>query len=171
MKCVSVVRKVMATLCLVVISRVFFNPTDGSASNSSTHLARSDNIPQFGNSTSSANRSHRHSYHPGTHLTIGATAAGAAYITKLRDEVIRLRAMLSANQSDQLNRAEQERNAMNENARLRRLLQAETERREALSRNFSGSESSLEMEDERFVNVALSDHGSSSLHNPLCISF
>ncbi|VDL92809.1 unnamed protein product [Schistocephalus solidus] len=80
------------------------------------------------------------------------TQSGALYVARLREEVTRLRALVAANQSDQLARAgtyeREERLAAEENLRLRRLLQAEMDRKEALSRQLSGSESSLEMEDE-----------------------
>uniref|UniRef100_A0A0V0J5L6 Coiled-coil domain-containing protein 6 n=1 Tax=Schistocephalus solidus TaxID=70667 RepID=A0A0V0J5L6_SCHSO len=86
------------------------------------------------------------------------TQSGALYVARLREEVTRLRALVAANQSDQLARAgtyeREERLAAEENLRLRRLLQAEMDRKEALSRQLSGSESSLEMEDERQFNEA-----------------
>ena len=47
--------------------------------------------------------------------------------------------------------AMEERHCREENIRLQRKLQMEVERREALSRHLSESESSLEMEEERFV--------------------
>lgn len=46
---------------------------------------------------------------------------------------------------------EEERQIKQENLRLQRKLQMETERREALCRHLSESESSLEMDDERYV--------------------
>lgn len=46
---------------------------------------------------------------------------------------------------------EEERHMREENLRLQRKLQREMERREALCRQLSESESSLEMDDERFV--------------------
>ena len=48
--------------------------------------------------------------------------------------------------------AHEERQVREENLRLQRKLQLEIERREALCRTLSESESSLEMDDERFVN-------------------
>lgn len=47
--------------------------------------------------------------------------------------------------------AMEERHCREENVRLQRKLQMEVERREALCRHLSESESSLEMEEERFV--------------------
>ena len=47
--------------------------------------------------------------------------------------------------------AEEERHIREENLRLQRKLQMEIERREQLCRHLSESESSLEMDDERFV--------------------
>ena len=44
---------------------------------------------------------------------------------------------------------EEEKHVKEENLRLQRKLQMETERREALCRHLSESESSLEMDDER----------------------
>ena len=48
---------------------------------------------------------------------------------------------------------EEERHMREENLRLQRKLQREMERREALCRQLSESESSLEMDDERLVPV------------------
>ena len=50
---------------------------------------------------------------------------------------------------------EEERALKEENVRLQRRLMRETERREQLSRQLSESESSLEMEDERYMIVCL----------------
>lgn len=50
---------------------------------------------------------------------------------------------------------EEERHMREENLRLQRKLQREMERREALCRQLSESESSLEMDDERFASVPL----------------
>ena len=47
--------------------------------------------------------------------------------------------------------AKEERHIKEENIRLQRKLLREMERREALSRQLSESESSLEMDDERYV--------------------
>lgn len=84
------------------------------------------------------------------------TAAGAEYVARLREEVIRLRRMVSANQAEQAVRSRQERSAIDENARLRKLLEAEVHRTRALTRALSDSESSLEIEDERLVNFMIS---------------
>nr|VZI50920.1 unnamed protein product [Spirometra erinaceieuropaei] len=86
------------------------------------------------------------------------TQSGALYVARLREEVTRLRALVAANQAEHLARSgtyeREERLAAEENLRLRRLLQAEMDRKDALSRQLSGSESSLEMEDERQFNEA-----------------
>lgn len=74
-------------------------------------------------------------------------------MARLREEVIRLRRMVSANQSEQVLRSRQERMAIDENARLRKLLEAEVHRTRALTRALSDSESSLEIEDERLVRI------------------
>ena len=52
--------------------------------------------------------------------------------------------------------AKEERHIKEENIRLQRKLLREMERREALSRQLSESESSLEMDDERLVGLPLS---------------
>lgn len=52
---------------------------------------------------------------------------------------------------------EEERHMREENLRLQRKLQREMERREALCRQLSESESSLEMDDERYVFFSHSD--------------
>merc|ERR1719286_4493 len=57
--------------------------------------------------------------------------------------------------------AKEEKEIREENLRLQRRLQLEMERREALCRHLSESESSLEMEEERVYNEM-----SSSMHNP-----
>lgn len=51
--------------------------------------------------------------------------------------------------------AQEERQIREENLRLQRRLQLEMERRENLCRHLSESESSLEMDDERWANVLL----------------
>lgn len=53
---------------------------------------------------------------------------------------------------------EEERHMREENLRLQRKLQREMERREALCRQLSESESSLEMDDERFAPVPPAPH-------------
>lgn len=81
------------------------------------------------------------------------SATGEAYVARLRDEVYRLRMIVASNQSDHLARMGafecEERAVADENLRLKRLLEVELDKKEAFSRQFSGSESSLEMEDER----------------------
>lgn len=57
----------------------------------------------------------------------------------------------------------EEKHIREENVRLQRKLQQEVERREALCRHLSESESSLEMEEERQFNEALSVSTSTSL--------
>ncbi|VUZ45026.1 unnamed protein product [Hymenolepis diminuta] len=116
-------------------------------------LVRSD-------SSQSGSRSLRNSFYQPCSSTTAAelrsegTAAGAEYVARLREEVIRLRRMVSANQSEQVLRSRQERMAIDENARLRKLLEAEVHRTRALTRALSDSESSLEIEDERCYNDA-----------------
>lgn len=77
----------------------------------------------------------------------------AAYVNRLRDEVCHLRQLLVMHEAENASKMpmyeSEERSAIEENRRLRKMLQIEKERREALSRQLSESESSLEMEDER----------------------
>ncbi|KAF6772406.1 hypothetical protein AHF37_08858 [Paragonimus kellicotti] len=77
----------------------------------------------------------------------------APYVNRLREEVCHLRRLLERQEAENASRMplyeSEERSAAEENRRLRKLLQVEKERREALSRQLSESESSLEMEDER----------------------
>ena len=54
-------------------------------------------------------------------------------------------------QSKMVQYAQEERHTREENVRLTRKLQMEIERREALCRHLSESESSLEMDDERSI--------------------
>ncbi|EDW18495.1 coiled-coil domain-containing protein 6 [Drosophila mojavensis] len=76
----------------------------------------------------------------------GDTATNlSAHIQTLRSEVLRLRANLATAQKE-------EKSIREENARLQRKLKQEVERREALCRHLSESESSLEMDEERFYN-------------------
>ncbi|VDM31608.1 unnamed protein product, partial [Hydatigera taeniaeformis] len=114
-------------------------------------LVRSD-------SSQSGSRSHRNSFQPSNasvaELTAESTVAGAAYVAKLREEVIRLRRIVAVTQAEQVLRSNQERSAMDENARLRQLLEVEVDRTRALTRALSDSESSLEIEDERCYNDA-----------------
>ena len=80
----------------------------------------------------------------------------AAHIQNLRTEVDQLRSGLAAAEKDSLEKtqhfAQEEKCIREENMRLQRKLQLEVERREALCRHLSESESSLEMEEERIFN-------------------
>lgn len=87
----------------------------------------------------------------------GDTATNlSAHIETLRSEVARLRSNLEAAEKESNDKtqqfAQEEKNIREENLRLQRKLQLEVERREALCRHLSESESSLEMEEERFYN-------------------
>lgn len=87
----------------------------------------------------------------------GDTAANlSAHIQTLRTEVARLRQNLAISQAEHTQKmqryAQEERCIREENLRLQRKLQLEVERREALCRHLSESESSLEMEEERHYN-------------------
>ncbi|KAH8366067.1 hypothetical protein KR093_008831 [Drosophila rubida] len=86
----------------------------------------------------------------------GDTATNlSAHIQTLRSEVLRLRANLATAQKE-------EKSYREENARLQRKLKQEVERREALCRHLSESESSLEMDEERFYNENLMAGGSTT---------
>jgi len=86
----------------------------------------------------------------------GDTATNlSAHIQTLRSEVLRLRANLATAQKE-------EKSIREENARLQRKLKQEVERREALCRHLSESESSLEMDEERFYNENLMSGGSNA---------
>lgn len=78
------------------------------------------------------------------------------HIQNLRSEVDKLRNNLAAAERESLEKsqhfAQEERHIREENMRLQRKLQLEVERREALCRHLSESESSLEMEEERIFN-------------------
>ena len=87
----------------------------------------------------------------------GDTAANLANnIHQLRQECAKLKQQLTVgelNHSRKMSEFEkEEKHIREENLRLQRKLQLEMERREALCRHLSESESSLEMEDERVVN-------------------
>lgn len=87
----------------------------------------------------------------------GDTATNlSSHIQNLRSEVMRLRSNLAAAQKETNQKmqqfAQEEKTIREENVRLQRKLQAEVERREALCRHLSESESSLEMDEERFYN-------------------
>lgn len=90
-------------------------------------------------------------------ISNGDTATNlSAHIQTLRSEVARLRQTLAISQQEHTQKmqryAQEERNIKEENLRLQRKLQLEVERREALCRHLSESESSLEMEEERHYN-------------------
>ncbi|NP_001079613.2 coiled-coil domain containing 6 S homeolog [Xenopus laevis] len=78
------------------------------------------------------------------------------HIRYLKNEVERLKKQLRAAQLQHTEKMaqylEEERHMREENLRLQRKLQWEMERREALCRQLSESESSLEMDDERYFN-------------------
>jgi coiled-coil domain-containing protein 6 len=82
-----------------------------------------------------------------------------AHIQNLRQEVDRLRKNLEAAEKESLEKsahfAQEEKCIREENMRLQRKLQLEVERREALCRHLSESESSLEMEEERIFNESV----------------
>lgn len=94
-----------------------------------------------------------------------------AHIQNLRSEVDQLRSNLAAaekeSQAKSQQFAQEEKCIRDENKRLQRKLQQEVERREALSRHLSESESSLEFEEERLFNENVSAFGSSSSNRPL----
>lgn len=90
-------------------------------------------------------------------ISNGDTASNlSAHIHALRSEVARLRQQLAVSQQEHTQKmqryVQEERCIREENLRLQRKLQLEVERREALCRHLSESESSLEMEEERHYN-------------------
>merc|ERR1719431_923908 len=90
-------------------------------------------------------------------ITNGDTAANLANnIHQLRQECLKLRTCLAEEEQNHRQRMsefeKEEKHIREENLRLQRKLQLEMERREALCRHLSESESSLEMEEERAVN-------------------
>uniref|UniRef100_A0A023GKH1 Putative coiled-coil domain-containing protein 6 n=1 Tax=Amblyomma triste TaxID=251400 RepID=A0A023GKH1_AMBTT len=89
-------------------------------------------------------------------------AALGAHVARLRGELARLRAQLHDTQQEHNEKvaqfAQEERQIREENVRLQRKLQLEMDRREALCRHLSESESSLEMDEERHFNE-MSAHG------------
>lgn len=92
-------------------------------------------------------------------LTLGSSEQAAnltEHIINLRREVSRLKANLEKAERDhKKNMAKmvrEEKMIRDENLRLQRRLQMEVDRREALCRHLSESESSLEMDDERHFN-------------------
>merc|ERR1719348_334027 len=91
------------------------------------------------------------------HTRTGDTAANLANnIHQLRQECARLRQQLAVEELDHQKKMsefeKEEKQIREENLRLQRKLQLEMERREALCRHLSESESSIEMEEERVVN-------------------
>ncbi|XP_058835724.1 coiled-coil domain-containing protein 6 [Topomyia yanbarensis] len=96
-----------------------------------------------------------------------------AHIQNLRSEVDQLRGNLAAAEKESKEKSQQfaqeEKCIRDENKRLQRKLQQEVERREALSRHLSESESSLEFEEERLFNESVSAFGGagSSSNRPL----
>ncbi|XP_075232782.1 coiled-coil domain-containing protein 6-like [Lycorma delicatula] len=104
-------------------------------------------------------------------ISNGDTAANlSSHIQTLRGEVSRLRNQLVNTQQEHTEKmeryAKEERNIREENIRLQRKLQMEVERREALCRHLSESESSLEMEEERHYNeFAVSGGNISNVRN------
>ncbi|XP_071952365.1 coiled-coil domain-containing protein 6-like [Antedon mediterranea] len=84
------------------------------------------------------------------------------HVQTLRQEVLRLRRQLHMTQMEKSEQMAQlmqeEKGVKEENIRLQRRLLLEQERREALSRHLSESESSLEMDDERHFNE-MTAHG------------
>lgn len=93
----------------------------------------------------------------------GDTASNiSSHIQTLRSEVLRLRANLAAAEQETTKKlqqfAQEEKSIREENVRLQQKLKQEVERREALCRHLSESESSLEMDEERL-------HSESTLSN------
>lgn len=104
----------------------------------------------------------------------GDTATNlSSHIQHLRSEVLRLRSNLAAAQKETNQKmqqfAQEEKTIREENIRLQRKLQAEVERREALCRHLSESESSLEMDEERFYNenFNLANHRQRTISSPV----
>ncbi|KAL7301698.1 hypothetical protein TKK_0005697 [Trichogramma kaykai] len=93
-------------------------------------------------------------------LNNGDTATNlTSHIQHLRSEVARLRHTLLMSQQEHTEKMQryvnEEKHVREENIRLQRKLQLEVERREALCRHLSESESSLEMEEERHYNESV----------------
>lgn len=84
------------------------------------------------------------------------STALTSHVQNLKTEVDKLRKNLAAAERESFEKtqhyAQEERHIREENVRLQRKLQLEVERREALCRHLSESESSLEMEEERIFN-------------------
>lgn len=94
------------------------------------------------------------------------------HIRTLRSEIVQLRANLENAEKVTQQFVADEKNIREENMRLQRKLQMEVERREALCRHLSESESSLEMEEERLYHESLNNSVSSlnSSHRQRTIS-
>lgn len=100
----------------------------------------------------------------------GDTATNlSSHIQNLRSEVLRLRSNLAAVQKEANQKMQEEKSMREENLRLQRKLQVEVERREALCRHLSESESSLEMDEERFYNenFNLANHRQRTISSPV----
>lgn len=104
----------------------------------------------------------------------GDTATNlSSHIQHLRSEVLRLRSNLMAAQKETNQKmqqfAQEEKSIREENLRLQQKLQAEVERRERLCRHLSESESSLEMDEERFYNenINLANHRQRTISSPV----
>lgn len=97
-------------------------------------------------------------------ISNGDTATNlSTHIQTLRSEVTRLRHTLWMSQQEHTEKMQryvnEEKQIREENLRLQRKLQLEVERREALCRHLSESESSLEMEEERHYNEIVMSGG------------
>jgi len=96
-------------------------------------------------------------------ISDGDTAGNLTHhIQNLRGEVAKLKNQLHRAQQEHADKmahyAQEEKHIREENIRLQRKLQMEMERREALCRHLSESESSLEMDEERHFNE-MASHG------------
>merc|ERR1719412_1891665 len=101
---------------------------------------------------------------PGRNSRNGDTAANLANnIHQLRQECAKLKQQLTVGELNHRRKMsefeKEEKHIREENLRLQRKLQLEMERREALCRHLSESESSLEMEEERVVNEMMLSGG------------
>lgn len=98
-------------------------------------------------------------------------SALTSHIQTLRSEVERLRNNLAAAEHENLEKTKhyqhEERHIREENLRLQRKLQMEVERREALCRHLSESESSLEMEEERIFNENVGMSRTRTISSPI----
>merc|ERR1719193_1323417 len=105
---------------------------------------------------------------PGRNSRNGDTAANLANnIHQLRQECAKLKQQLTVGELNHRRKMsefeKEEKHIREENLRLQRKLQLEMERREALCRHLSESESSLEMEEERVVNEMMLSGGQGGL--------